>query len=244
MIQAIVFDAVGTLIHVQPSVATIYAEIGARFGSRLGAEAVQRRFHAAFARQDRLDQEAAWRTSEDRERARWRAIVGEVLDDVADIDACFDAMYTAFGHATSWSCDPDAGELLPLLRQRGMRLAMASNFDARLPGVIARMPALAALDPIIVSSTVGWRKPAPQLFQAVVESLALPPDAILFVGDDHANDFVGAREAGMPALLLDPCGRHLHLAEARLGRLMDLAVADGEVTALADALSREERGKS
>ncbi|HZZ78736.1 MAG TPA: HAD-IA family hydrolase, partial [Gemmataceae bacterium] len=224
MIQAIVFDAVGTLIHVQPSVATIYAEVGARFGSRLDADSVQRRFHAAFARQDRLDEEAAWRTSEERERARWRTIVGEVLDDVIDIDGCFDALYGAFAQATCWSCEADAAELLPQLHQRGLRLAMASNFDARLPGVIAHMPALAGLDPIVVSSTVGWRKPAPQFFRAVAESLALPPEAILFVGDDHGNDFVGASEAGMRALLFDPRRRHLHLNEARLDRLMELAI--------------------
>ena len=33
MIKAIVYDAVGTLIHVQPAVSAIYAEVGRRFGS-------------------------------------------------------------------------------------------------------------------------------------------------------------------------------------------------------------------
>jgi FMN phosphatase YigB (HAD superfamily) len=75
MIQAIVYDAVGTLIHVQPSVATIYATVGRRFGSQLEPDEIRQRFHAAFSRQDRLDEQAGWRTSETRELDRWRAIV-------------------------------------------------------------------------------------------------------------------------------------------------------------------------
>ena len=34
MIQAIVYDAVGTLIHIQPAVGAIYADVGRRFGTR------------------------------------------------------------------------------------------------------------------------------------------------------------------------------------------------------------------
>ena len=40
MIQAIVYDAVGTLIHVQPAVSALYADVGQRFGSKLDAVAM------------------------------------------------------------------------------------------------------------------------------------------------------------------------------------------------------------
>jgi putative hydrolase of the HAD superfamily len=222
MLHAIFYDAVGTLIHVQPSVASIYAEVGRRFGSRLDLGAIHGRFHTAFARQDRFDEQGGWRTSEERERQRWRAIVAEVLDDVADADACFEALFAAFGQSVTWVCDPDAGAVLDHWQQRGVRQALASNFDARLGGVIAGMPALRGLSPIVVSSAVGWRKPAPQFFRALADALDLPPDAILYVGDDRGNDFEGARRAGMHALLLDPRKQHLDLASQRLERLSDL----------------------
>jgi putative hydrolase of the HAD superfamily len=224
MIHAIVYDAVGTLIHVRPSVASIYAEVGRRFGSRLDEGAIRSRFHAAFARQDRIDKQAGWRTSEARERQRWRAIVAEVLDDVADADACFEALFAAFGQATAWACDPNAGAVLAHWQQRGVRQALASNFDQRLGGVIAGMPALVGLTPIVVSSALGWRKPAPEFFRALADALELPPSAILYVGDDPSNDFDGARNAGMRALLLDPKKQHLDLGPERLdglGKLMD-----------------------
>jgi putative hydrolase of the HAD superfamily len=223
MIHAIVYDAVGTLIHVRPSASAIYAEVGRRFGSRLDENAIRPRFHAAFARQDRLDEQAGWCTSEARERQRWGAIVAEVLDDVDDADACFEALFAAFGQPSAWECDADADAVLGHWHERGVRQALASNFDQRLGSVIAGMPALAALAPIVVSSMVGWRKPAPEFFRALAESLQLPPSAILYVGDDRSNDYVGAVNAGMRALLLDPKRQHLDLGLERLECLGALA---------------------
>lgn len=221
-IDAIVYDAVGTLIHVQPSVAAIYAEVGARFGSRLDADTIRSRFAAAFGRQEELDRQAGWRTSEERERARWRAIVAEVLDDVADPAACFAALYAAFGQTAAWAHDPEADAVIAHFQQRGVRQAMASNFDHRLAGVIAGMPALAALSPILVSSMVGWRKPAPEFFHALADTLNLRPAAVLYVGDDRGNDLDGAQAIGMQAILFDPRRRHVDLGERRIERLSQL----------------------
>jgi putative hydrolase of the HAD superfamily len=221
MIRAIVYDAVGTLIHVQPSVGAIYADIGQRFGSRLGADDIHARFGVAFAQQDRLDEQAAWRTSETRERQRWRDTVAQVLDDVADPAGCFDAVFAAFAQPDVWACDPDAAQVLAHFQRCGVRQAMASNFDGRLHGVIAAMPALSVLDQVIISSEIGWRKPAVAFFAHLAERLQLPPSEILYVGDDRVNDYEPARQAGMKSVLLDPKGWHLDAAD-RLDRLAEL----------------------
>jgi putative hydrolase of the HAD superfamily len=222
MIQAIVYDAVGTLIHVQPSVATIYATVGRRFGSQLEPDEIRQRFHAAFSRQDRLDEQAGWRTSETRELDRWRAIVAEVLEDVADSDACFAVLFETFGQTRSWSCDPEAGELLADLHQRGWRQALASNFDRRLRGVIEPMPIARNLETLVLSSEIGWRKPALEFFAHIAASLQLPPETILFVGDDRDNDYSAARRAGMRAVLLDPHKKYLDVQSDRIERLRDV----------------------
>jgi putative hydrolase of the HAD superfamily len=225
MIQAIVYDAVGTLIHVKPSVAGIYAEFGRRFGSRLDDAELRRRFQTAFARQDRLDEDAGWRTSEIRERTRWRDIVTDVLNAVADPDGCFESLYAEFSKPEVWSYDPEALEVLAAMEGRGYRQAMASNFDRRLHGVIAAMPPTLYLERVVVSSEVGWRKPAPEFFTALAAALRLSPDAILFVGDDRGNDYDAARRAGMRGLLLDPQQRHPDAGSDRLDRLSALIAA-------------------
>ena len=75
---------------------------------------------------------------------------------------------------------------------------------------------------LVISSEVGFRKPAQEFFREVCRMVDLPAEAILFVGDDHGNDFKGARGAGLRALLLDPHEKALSLGEERIKNLDEL----------------------
>jgi putative hydrolase of the HAD superfamily len=207
MISAVFFDAVGTLIHPEPPAAVVYSEIGARFGTSYSVEEIARRFVAAFKREEDLDRRHGWRTSEDRERQRWRTIVATVLDDVSDHQACFDKLYEHFAQPDAWRLEAATTLLLRDLKQRGLVIGLASNYDHRLLGVVRGLPELHCIDHIIVSAAVGWRKPAPDFFAAVCEVVAQPPERIVFVGDDVVNDYEGARAAGLRAFLLENAGQ-------------------------------------
>lgn len=204
-IRAVVFDAVGTLIHPEPAAAAVYAEAGRLFGSRLDPATVAARFAAAFGRQERIDHAAGLRTDEARELARWRAIVAEVLDDVTDPETAFRHLYDHFARPGAWRTEPEAGATAAELEARGYRVGIASNFDHRLAGVLA--PGELHGLPVVISAAVGWRKPAAGFFAAVCRTFGLQPQEVLYVGDDPANDFEGARAAGLSALLFDPRGR-------------------------------------
>jgi putative hydrolase of the HAD superfamily len=206
-LQAVVFDAVGTLIDPEPPAAIVYAEVGRHFGSRLTAVDIGPRFAAAFARREEHDRAAGLRTSEQREVRRWREIVAEVLPDVSQPDRCFQELYQHFARPAAWRCAPETTAVLQALSGRGLSLALASNYDCRLRRVVAGLPELALARHLIISSEVGWRKPAPEFFAAVGRVVGEPAGRILFVGDDRANDYDGARAAGLHALLLDPGGR-------------------------------------
>jgi putative hydrolase of the HAD superfamily len=223
-IRAVAFDAVGTLIDPSPPVAEVYHAVGERHGSALRPDDIRRRFRAAFARQDAIDAAAGLATSEARERERWRAIVAEVLDDVSDPGACFTDLYDHFARPDAWTCDIEAGELLTRLQRDGYALAVASNFDHRLRGVVAGLPALAPIRHFAISSEIGWRKPSPQFFTAMADLLGLPAAEILLVGDDFGNDFEGGRNAGLPVVLLDPANRHGEVKSGRIERLGELRV--------------------
>jgi putative hydrolase of the HAD superfamily len=205
-VRAVLFDAVGTLLHPDPPAPLVYATIGHRYGSRLEPAAIASRFAASFHEQERLDHANDLRTSEEREVRRWRYIVGAVLDDVTDPEACFRELFEHFALPESWRCAPGTATTLEGLAARGLRLGLASNYDRRLYPVVAGLPALRRIEQIILSSEIGWRKPAPQFFQAACEVLGLPASEILFVGDDSANDYEGARRSGLRAALL---GTHL-----------------------------------
>jgi putative hydrolase of the HAD superfamily len=220
-IRAVVFDAVGTLIHPEPPAAQVYAAVGARFGSRLSVEDIVGRFVAAFRQEEEADRVAGWRTSEDRERQRWRTIVGQVLHDVVDPETCFKELFVYFSRPEAWRLDAEVPALLDQLAGRGYTLGLASNYDDRLRRVLAGLPKLQLIRHCVISSEVGWRKPAAGFFTAVGRTVHLPLAEILYVGDDWVNDYDGARAAGLPALLLDPRERS-PAGVSRIARLSDL----------------------
>jgi FMN phosphatase YigB (HAD superfamily) len=73
---------------------------------------------------------------------------------------------------------------------------------------------------IVVSCEVGFSKPSPIIFEHAAEKLALPPNAILHVGDSVEMDQQGARAAGMQSVLLQ---RGTRIAEpGQIGSLREL----------------------
>jgi putative hydrolase of the HAD superfamily len=130
--------------------------------------------------------------------------VGTVLDDVNDPEACFHELFEHFARPEAWRCEPEAMATLERLADRGYTLALASNYDARLRQVMAGTPILRTIRHIIISSEIGWRKPAPPFFARVCADLALPATQVLYVGDDMDNDYNAAVAAGLRAALFDP----------------------------------------
>ena len=216
------FDAVGTLISPEPSAPAVYATVGRRFGSRLDESTIAARFRAAFQRQEETDRAGGLRTGEEREVARWRAIVGEVLDDVPDAEACFHELYAHFARPDAWRCTSGTEEVLNALASRGHVLGLASNFDRRLRHLVEGLPPLRPIRHLVISSEVDWRKPAPEFYTEMCRQAGTPASEILYVGDDFVNDYEGAQAAGMRAVLLDPRHRMAIPARACLTSLTDL----------------------
>ncbi|HEY7308946.1 MAG TPA: HAD-IA family hydrolase [Gemmataceae bacterium] len=216
------FDAVGTLIHPEPSAPSVYTAVGRRFGSRLDEAAIAIRFRAAFRRQEEVDYAGGLRTSEEREVARWLTIVREVLDDVSDAEACFEELYEHFARPDAWACALETAEVLNTLASRGHVLGIASNFDQRLRSLVQHLSALRAVRHLVISSEIGWRKPAREFFAEMCRKARAPWEQILYVGDDPINDYDGARAAGLQAVLLDPHHRASIPPPARLASLTNI----------------------
>jgi putative hydrolase of the HAD superfamily len=207
MTQAIVFDAVGTLIHADPPVADVYHLAGWQFGSTLDREEVARRLRSAFAASEMGDGLAREPTSEVRERNRWRRIVCSVFDDVPDAGGMlFHGLWRHFAEPASWRLYDDVAPVLSELAKRGQRLAIASNFDRRLRPIVQADSVLRRCEQCFISSEVGFSKPDRRFFEFAAAQLHVAPGDILLVGDDWTNDILGARAAGWQAIWLDRKG--------------------------------------
>jgi putative hydrolase of the HAD superfamily len=197
----IVFDAVGTLITPQPSVAEAYTSVGRRYGVDLPVEVVRQRFRTAFHESETacFAPQRRGQTSEVEELARWRWIVREVLPEAADAEACFRELWDHFAQAANWRCYDDVDTALTGLRQRNMNVAIASNFDERLQEIVRGFSVLAEVPRVFVSSALGARKPDPQFYRRIEIDLATDPQTLLMVGDDHQCDVLGPQQCGWQA---------------------------------------------
>lgn len=200
-IHAVVFDAVGTLVVPDPPAVEVYRRCGERYGLRLGEPAVGDRFRRAFAAEEDVDRRAGWRTDAAREERRWRAVVATVLEGVADAEACFRDLWDHFAQPGAWRLGP-AIDLFRATQGRPLKVAVASNFDARLRTVLAGLPDLARVETVVVSAEVGWRKPARAFYGAVVRAVGCEPGTVVYVGDDGVNDCEAAESAGLRSWLV------------------------------------------
>lgn len=222
-IRCVAFDAVGTLIEPEPPAVVVYHQVAQRHGSRLGAEEIARRFRSSFLETERGDlgkpERVRLATSEALERTRWQTIVTSVIDDVADRDACFEELFVHFARAGAWRCFSDVPGALDALERSGIGAILASNFDGRLHTVCDGIPELRGITTRVISSEVGFRKPSREFFSALVSAAGCRPEELLMVGDDRINDRDGARDAGIPALLVN---RRSTRHEDELGSLSEL----------------------
>ncbi len=101
---------------------------------------------------------------------------------------------------------PEAAEALASLRSRGLRIAVVSNWDCSLPGVLERVGLSEQLEAVVSSAAFGRRKPDRRIFAHALALLGAQPPQAVHIGDSLAEDVAGARAAGIRAILIQRGG--------------------------------------
>lgn len=99
---------------------------------------------------------------------------------------------------------PGVPEALRRMRASGLRLVVVSNSDGSVERGLVAQGLRELLDLVIDSQVVGYEKPDRRIFAEALSRSGAAPATTLHVGDLYAADVVGARAAGLHALLLDP----------------------------------------
>jgi putative hydrolase of the HAD superfamily len=141
----------------------------------------------------------------------WRAFLDRVrgrLDGGTVSAAAFARLTSHFRDPGSWAVYPDVFSTLGRLAREGLRLAVVSNWDSHLPALLSALDLAPRFDAVLVSAIEETGKPEREIFHRACRRLSVTPAQALHVGDSLREDYDGAREAGLAALLLDRAGRH------------------------------------
>ena len=222
--RVVTFDVGGTLLRSDPTPAEIYATHLSRLGKPVRADEAGPVFSDAWAEmQNRIPAgEDRYSSVPGGERAWWGEFVREVivrLDHDAPWEKLLDELYTAFANDAVWKVFPTARTTLDTLAERGVRLAVISNWDRRLPEILQKLDLAAAFEIVTVSAIEGVEKPAPEIFQRTLDRMGVSPEQALHIGDSPQEDYAGAERAGLDALLID---RHDLFVEEPYRRITSL----------------------
>ncbi|MGA7402259.1 MAG: HAD family hydrolase [Candidatus Sulfotelmatobacter sp.] len=102
------------------------------------------------------------------------------------------------------------------------RIAVISNADGKIENVLSRCGIAECFESITDSGIVGFEKPRPEIFEAALKTMNARADESLYVGDVYSVDFVGARNAGMQAVLFDVSGAYRDRKDPRVESVEEL----------------------
>ena len=203
--SVIFFDAGGTLFHPYPSVGEIYAEVASKYGTRAGADELEKVFRKAWIGKDKIGG-AKDHSNEKIEKDWWRNLVRDVFDEfggVADFDAFFEELYDLFADPKMWRLYQGTVEVLERLKKGDKRLAIVSNWDSRLYHLVEGLGLGNYFEFVLASAVVGYSKPSRKIFDEAVRRMGIRPGEAVHVGDSLEDDIRGASGAGIDAILID-----------------------------------------
>lgn len=203
-ITTILFDAGGTLVHVDHSF--IQKELH-RAGVTVTRRQVREAEGAARAAIDHRMQAATLDNDETRRQPYFATLLGRLGIESTLATQLLDTIETAHRHDNLWRTTlPSTPGVLTQLRERGFTLGVVSNADGRIAAILQRCGLAQFFQVIVDSHEVGVEKPDPRIFDFALEKAQARPERTLYVGDIYSIDVIGAQRAGLQPVLLESAG--------------------------------------
>ena len=202
-IKAALFDASGTLIQIWPQ---IWLEPAA------AAQAAQidwSRLHLAREPFMRFGQRTRNNKTLSEAKQSFRVLIRELAELVQfnDPEAAAEVVMSQVFDPKLWPLLPGAIETLTTLKARGIKLAVVSNWDSLLRGILDSLEISPLLDAIVLSGEVGVSKPDPEIYRIALSQLGVNANEAVHVGDSQENDLQAAQQVGIRTILIDPSGQ-------------------------------------
>lgn len=224
MSSALLLDALGTLLALEPPAPILRRELRERLeievteAQAVDAVAAEIAYYRAHLDEGRDGASLAALRRRCAEALRASLPRSERLAAV-DGDALTEALLASL-HFTAF---PDARPAILAAAARGRRVVVVSNWDVSLHDVLERVALAPLLHGIVTSAEVGARKPQAAPFERALDLAGAGPADAMHVGDSVEEDVAGARNAGIEAILLARDGRRGPAGVRTIESLLDLA---------------------
>lgn len=208
-VRAVFFDVGNTLVRINYGA---IADHLATHGVRVSAATVQR---AEWRARVRLDADIAaipasrrsTETGDTHTRYLRYTLDGLGVTDEAIIAAVIEWRRTYNLPIGPWNTvDPDAVRALDETRAAGLRTAVISNSNGTIRSLLDGLGLLPLLDVVLDSGEEGVEKPNPEIFRRALARTGVAANEAVYIGDLYSIDILGARSAGVEAVLIDPGG--------------------------------------
>ncbi len=200
--RAVLLDSLGTLVRMEPPAPRLCDQL-AELGFEVSLEQAEAAISAEISYYLAHHTEGRDTSSLAELRNRCAAVVVDQLDLPG---LSIEGAKTALLASLHFDAYPDARPALTELRERGMRLIVASNWDGSLREVLARAAIEPLVDDVVTSADVGVTKPGRAIFDAALQAARTPAAEAVHVGDSVDTDIDGAHAAGIRAILLSRSG--------------------------------------
>jgi len=209
--DAVLFDLGYTLIHFEPEQEIIIQEALRAAGAERSTGEIQAAMQAGWSDYYRNMATATFPATEEYDNQTQemlhRTLLARLDLDGQEISTVYAvALESWFSRSGVLRPYPEATEVLDRLVAEGYRLGIVSNWSWNLRQRVAQVGLDGYMELIWGSAYAGCHKPHPAIFRQALEQMALSPGQVLYVGDSYAHDVVGARNAGLDAVLVDRKG--------------------------------------
>ncbi|UCF59464.1 MAG: HAD family hydrolase [Candidatus Bathyarchaeota archaeon] len=118
---------------------------------------------------------------------------------------------------------PDAEKILPLLKDRNLKVGVVTNgLQSDVDEILVRVNLQNFFDVVVVIDTLRKMKPDVEVFHYALQKLKTVPSNAIFIGDEVEADYRGAQRSGLTAYLIDRKGKVHDESLNRMSSLDDL----------------------
>ena len=213
-IRAIYFDLDGTLRHNRPSASQAFLDYAVQLGlpdSLPNRQANLRWVHYYWAQSPELFIDLAAHGDELSE-AFWIQYAHRCLEAFGANPAEAERLAPEVQRMMRQQYDPiyenviaeDVRPTLRFLRQAGYCLGLVSNRSTPFTAELEKLGLVGYFDFTMAAGEVNAWKPGPEIFRYALDRCGLKPEQAVYVGDNYYADILGAQNAGLLPVLMDP----------------------------------------